>query len=114
MPPSVSAVTKSSGLPGNCVFTLEVNASVPSPSPGLRLGRAAAAVPHLGEVLLQELQHVVHGALAVLSGGDTHHSLPVNSHIARLHAELGRADGVPHCLSIYLQGGPVWATRPGH
>lgn len=60
---------------------------------------------HLGEIFLQELQHVVHGALAVLSGGDTHYSLTVNSHVAGLHAELGRTDGISHCLSIHLQHG---------
>lgn len=60
---------------------------------------------HLGEILFQELQHVVHGALAVLSGGDTYHSLTMNSHVTRLHAELGRTDGIPHRLGIHLQGG---------
>lgn len=74
--------------------------------PGIRLGRALRGLsPHLGEILLQELQHVVHGALAVLSGGDTHHSLAVHSHVTRLHTELGHADGIPHRLGVHLQGG---------
>lgn len=60
---------------------------------------------HLGEILFQELQHVVHGALAVLSGGDTYHSLAMNSHITWLHTELGRADGIPHRFGIHLQDG---------
>lgn len=61
-------------------------------------------MPHLGQILFEKLQHIIHGALAVFPGGDTHHSLPMNGHITRLHSELGCADGVPHCLSIDLQG----------
>lgn len=73
----------------------------------MRLGRTVKGLllSHLGEIFFQELQHIVHGALAVLSGGDTYHSLAMNSHVTRLHAELGRADGIPHCLGIHLQGG---------
>lgn len=57
---------------------------------------------HLGEILLQELQHVVHGALAVLSGGDTQHCLAVHSHVAGLHTQPGHADGVSHRLRVHL------------
>lgn len=59
--------------------------------------------PYLGQLLLQGLQDVVHGALAVLLWGDAHHCLAVHRNFTRLHPQLGHADGVAHCLGVHLR-----------
>lgn len=58
---------------------------------------------HLGELLLQRLQHVVHGALVVLPRRHANHCLAVHGHVARLYPQLGRADGVAHRLRVDLE-----------
>lgn len=68
-----------------------------------QLGGTPVSVAHLGKLLLQRLQHIVHGALVVLPWRYAHHRLAVHGHVPRLHPQLGCADGVAHRLRVDLE-----------
>lgn len=58
---------------------------------------------HLGKFFFERLQHVVHGAFAVLPRRHAHHRLAVHGDVARLHSQLRHTNGITHGLCVDLE-----------
>ena len=57
---------------------------------------------HLGKLLFERLQHIVHGAFAVFSWRHTDNGLAVHGNVPGLNAQLGHTYRVTHGFSVHL------------